>query len=387
MSALSESVTSEEVSLSKRQTRVLGAIGRVASVGQQRVGEKGEVRSLLPTEFFNIKETTIPKAPLSVLVKVAILAYILTIGIGISLFFFEYTSVTIFELTTISPTPTPGLSCTALGAWTNEASSFKDYVPFRTEVGIEVQIDVSWTREQCFAATEDTCETWADAYVGKGADAWCCMSSAAVESNCFSAYPPAPPQTPVPMPPPPSSPPTAPQVCENSDMCAYLNDKVCDDGGENSRWSDCVYGTDCADCGPRDIMYPPPPSPPATTVCDNSCPENPYYASDGDCDDGGENSAYSDCSYGTDCADCGARDIAHSPPPPPPPSPPATTKCDDSCPKDPTRTNNGNCDDGGGGDGGTSEWSWSTLSFVVTRGICDYGTDCTDCGPRDIPRQ
>ena len=216
MSALSESVTSEEVSLSKRQTRVLGAIGRVASVGQQRVGEKGEVRSLLPTEFFNIKETTIPKAPLSVLVKVAILAYILTIGIGISLFFFEYTSVTIFELTTISPTPTPGLSCTALGAWTNEASSFRDYVPFRTEVGIEVQIDVSWTREQCFAATEDTCETWADAYVGKGADAWCCMSSAAVESNCFSAYPPAPPQTPVPMPPPPSSPPTAPQVCEDS---------------------------------------------------------------------------------------------------------------------------------------------------------------------------
>ena len=267
----------EEASLSRSQRRVLGAIGRVASVGKERYGEKGEVRALLPTEFFNVKETTLPKAPLSVLVKVAILAYILTIGAGIALFVTEIRSVTISEVTTISPTPIEGLSCTALGAWTNEASSFKDYVPFRTEVGIEVQIDVSWTRDQCFSATADTCETWADAYVGKGADAWCCMSSAAVESNCFSAYPPAPPLTPVPMPPPPLSPPTAPQVCENSeDDCYWLNDGVCDDGGENSEYSDCKYGTDCNDCGSRDIIYPPPPSPPSpptTTVCDNSCPE------------------------------------------------------------------------------------------------------------------
>ena len=312
----------EEASLSRSQRRVLGAIGRVASVGKERYGEKGEVRALLPTEFFNVKETTLPKAPLSVLVKVAIFAYTVTIGAGIALFVAEIRSVTISEVTTISPTPIEGLSCTALGAWTNEASSFKDYVPFRTEVGIEVQIDVSWTRDQCFSATADTCETWADAYVGKGADAWCCMSSAAVESNCFSAYPPAPPQTPVPMPPPPSSPPTAPQVCENSEYCSYLDDGVCDDGGDNAQYSDCDYGTDCSDCGSRDIISPPPspppaqpPSPPATTLCANSCPERPSYANDSFCDDGGPSSVYSSCSYGTDCADCGVRVITYSPPP------------------------------------------------------------------------
>ena len=375
MSAMADSeLAPKEAPLSKGQTRMLGAIGRVASVGQQRVGEKGEVRALLPTEFFNIKETTIPKAPLNVLVKVAILAYLITIGIGIALFFFEYTKVTISELTTISPTPIDGLSCTALGAWTNEASNFKDYVPFRTEVGIEVQIDVSWTREQCFAATTDTCETWADAYVGKGEDASCCMSSAAVESNCFSAYPPAPPQTPTPMPPPPSSPPTAPQVCENSNECAYLNDRDCDDGGENSQYSACPYGTDCADCGARDIVYSPPPSPPATTVCEDSCPEYPSYVNDGYCDDGNLGTSIQYCSYGTDCADCGARDIIHLPPP----SPPATMLCDTTCPQNPAKAGDGICDDGGTGSQfrGVNWWGGSAQA------LCLFGTDCTDCGER-----
>ena len=49
----------------------------------------------------------------------------------------------------------------------------------------------------------------------------------------------------------------------------------------------------------------------------NSC----RYASDGDCDDGGPGSDYSECTPCTDCADCGPRahcDFNVSPPPPPP---------------------------------------------------------------------
>ena len=29
------------------------------------------------------------------------------------------------------------------------------------------------------------------------------------------------------------------------------SDGVCDDGGPGAEWSDCPYGTDCRDCGPR----------------------------------------------------------------------------------------------------------------------------------------
>jgi hypothetical protein len=35
------------------------------------------------------------------------------------------------------------------------------------------------------------------------------------------------------------------------DTCAYSNDAVCDDGGPDSEFSLCEYGTDCSDCGPR----------------------------------------------------------------------------------------------------------------------------------------
>ena len=182
-----------------------------------QVGEKLKTldqEALLPIEFFKVKKDTTPKAPLPVLRKVGILAYIITIGIGIGLFVYELRSFTVTEESTVSPTPLKGQTCTALGAWTNEATRLDDYVPYRTAVGFEVQIDVSWTKDQCLAATANTCETWADAYVGKGTDASCCMSSAAVDSNCYSAYPPAPPNPPVPSfpmwPPPPSPPPPEP---------------------------------------------------------------------------------------------------------------------------------------------------------------------------------
>ena len=50
------------------------------------------------------------------------------------------------------------------------------------------------------------------------------------------------------------------------------------------------------------------PSPePSTLLCAETCIGNPQWASDGICDDGGPGSAYTDCQYGTDCSDCGPR--------------------------------------------------------------------------------
>jgi hypothetical protein len=37
-----------------------------------------------------------------------------------------------------------------------------------------------------------------------------------------------------------------------SDDCAYPADGDCDDGGPDSDFSGCLYGTDCTDCGPRE---------------------------------------------------------------------------------------------------------------------------------------
>jgi len=51
-------------------------------------------------------------------------------------------------------------------------------------------------------------------------------------------------------------------------------DSLCDDGGPApSTARDCIYGTDCADCGPR---FPRPPP-----ICAETC----NWASDADCND------------------------------------------------------------------------------------------------------
>lgn len=66
--------------------------------------------------------------------------------------------------------------------------------------------------------------------------------------------------------------------------------------------------------------------PSVTSECTDTCTSS----FDDECDDGGPGSEFGDCDFGTDCADCGARDAAPSPPPqftqPPqswPPPPPA----------------------------------------------------------------
>jgi hypothetical protein len=116
---------------------------------------------------------------------------------------------------------------------------------------------------------------------------------------------------------------------------------------------------------------PPPPGAYSCTKCWDTC----YTAStsDGSCDDGGPGAEYSMCALGTDCTDCGPRSYTcgYASPPPPSPSPPGITSssgCSNSC----IYPSDGMCDDGGSG---------SLYS------ICNFGTDCTDCGTRSIGRR
>lgn len=44
-------------------------------------------------------------------------------------------------------------------------------------------------------------------------------------------------------------------------------------------------------------------------TCENTCVGAPAFASDGECDDGGEGRSYSFCNQGTDCEDCGSRPL------------------------------------------------------------------------------
>jgi len=75
------------------------------------------------------------------------------------------------------------------------------------------------------------------------------------------------------------------------DTCSDANNGQCDDGGETSVYRiNCVFGTDCTDCGIR-----------------LSCLDTCQYANDGWCDDGGEGSSFYLCDMGTDCSDCGPR--------------------------------------------------------------------------------
>jgi hypothetical protein len=73
-------------------------------------------------------------------------------------------------------------------------------------------------------------------------------------------------------------------ICTNA--CTYSDDYACDDGGPDSLYSLCEYGSDCLDCGER---CPSPPVPPAMspfppfspgTVIAILCWNNCTYSSD-----------------------------------------------------------------------------------------------------------
>lgn len=65
-----------------------------------------------------------------------------------------------------------------------------------------------------------------------------------------------------------------PNLC--TDTCKWRNDNECDDGGHNSDYDVCRYGTDCTDCGPRWIYFPTPtPTPPPSTPPPSTPPPEP----------------------------------------------------------------------------------------------------------------
>jgi len=109
---------------------------------------------------------------------------------------------------------------------------------------------------------------------------------------------------------------------------------------------------------------------PPGALCTNDC----NYPNDQLCDDGGVGSAYSVCTFGTDCIDCGFRNtsdaqgftwppsasLSSSPSAPVPPGALCTNDCN--------YPNDQLCDDGGA----SSQYT-----------VCTFGTDCIDCGWRD----
>jgi hypothetical protein len=55
------------------------------------------------------------------------------------------------------------------------------------------------------------------------------------------------------------------EICGAS--CEFANDASCDDGGVGSDYDSCLYGSDCADCGPRELK--------------RTCGDNPHYQDGG----------------------------------------------------------------------------------------------------------
>ena len=153
-------------------------------------------------------------------------------------------------------------------------------------------------------------------------------------------------------------------------ILADPNDQSCDDGGPGSAFDDCTLGSDCTDCGER--FYPPPAAPPVSppptppsapplgpgyiAKVASACSETCDYAGDGECDDGGPGSAYADCSYGSDCTDCGTR------------SDPSLAICT-SCPLE--------CNNKGAADRDMSNWCLE--SMWGSSGVCDPSCNNAEC--------
>jgi hypothetical protein len=209
--------------------------------------------------------------------------------------------------------------------------------------------------ENCNWSSDGDCDDG-----GPGAEyADCGYGADCIDCGVRQGQPPRAPPPPRPPRPPPSPPRLPGSVCVEN--CNWSSDGDCDDGGPGAEYAACGYGADCIDCGVRQGQpprAPPPPRAPGTV-----CVENCNWSSDGDCDDGGPGAEYADCGYGADCIDCGVRQ-GQPPRAPPPPRAPFTI-CTEIC----NWSSDGDCDDGGPG----SEFQQAD---------CPFGTDCTDCGPR-----
>jgi hypothetical protein len=89
-------------------------------------------------------------------------------------------------------------------------------------------------------------------------------------------------------------------ICE--DTCQYANDGECDDGGPGADFDECAYGSDCADCGPRDPIS-------STCTCDATAGCDPGCLCDPDC---GQRPIGSPCACGPDVAYCSDTSCATS---------------------------------------------------------------------------
>ena len=65
----------------------------------------------------------------------------------------------------------------------------------------------------------------------------------------------------------------APGVALCANVCPLAFDGTCDDGGTGAAFTDCSYGSDCEDCGEREHV-----------ICSDTC----FFHGDGVCDDGGK---------------------------------------------------------------------------------------------------
>lgn len=154
----------------------------------------------------------------------------------------------------------------------------------------------------------------------------------------------------------------------------------------------CPLGSDCTDCGARHLPPAPPIVPPAMpgALCLNDCErydgDGASIAFDGFCNDG-QTSLFGKpsltrynywCPLGHDCVDCGPRMVPPSPPMAPP-LVPGPTVCTNTCSEHVNMASNGRCEDGG--PGSIELQSWHTK----LRLNCPLGTDCEDCGPRQLP--
>ena len=389
---------------------------RVPTTWRKKVYE-----AVVPTEFFATKREVTPKASPPLLFRLALVGWVALAALFAFLFVLTYSRETLVHETLITQLPEEGLPCTALGSWSNKVPTLGKFEGFRSSAGLDVLVDIAMTTADCRRMTNGVCEAWADEYVGaescclmQSSDprSECFFRHLLDEDAREPPAPPGSPPSPTDYPPPPSpspppSPTRPPPAPECSNTCDYRSNFECNDGGPGSRWAFCDLGTDCDDCGPRtapthgpgcadtcsfpandrcndggpgsDNDYcelgtdctdcgprtmppaPPahPPTPPYGPGCSDSCAASiSDRAFNGECEDGGPGSGYSDaCEYGTDCTDCGARTLPSYGP-----------GCSDSCDSSSyDRAFNGECEDGGPG---------------YSSSGCEYGTDCTDCGPR-----
>jgi hypothetical protein len=91
------------------------------------------------------------------------------------------------------------------------------------------------------------------------------------------------------------------EICNN--YCEWAFDGECDDGGPDSDWAVCEFGSDCADCNVRSLDDLDGGGGDETGICYDYC----EWAGDGWCDDGGPGADFFVCPYGSDCTDCDVR--------------------------------------------------------------------------------